>query len=87
MQREFDKLDVDLKFMNLAIKIFELIEAEIKKEVSIADLNRLARTALAIQKSVKSMKIPKTEKTLMRNMNSMAEMIDALNQLENKPNN
>ena len=87
MQREFDKLDVDLKFMDLAIKIFELIEAEIKKGVSIADLNRLARTALAIQKSIKSMKIPKTEKTLMRNMNSVAEMIDALNQLENKHNN
>jgi len=87
MQREFDKLDVDLKFMNLAIKIFKLIEDEIKKGVSIADLNRLARTALAIQKSIKSMKIPKTEKTLMRNMNSVAEMIDALNQLENKNNN
>ena len=87
MQREFDKLDVDLKFMNLAIKIFKLIEDEIKKGVSIADLNRLARTALAIQKSIKSMKIPKTEKTLMRNMNSIAEMIDALNQLENKHNN
>lgn len=29
MQREFDKLDVDLRFMDLAIKIFELIEAEI----------------------------------------------------------
>jgi len=87
MQREFDKLDVDLKFMNLAIKIFKLIEDEIKKGVSIADLNRLARTALAIQKSIKSMKIPKTEKTLMRNMNSVAEMIDALNQLENKHNN
>ena len=87
MQREFDKLDVDLKFMNLAIKIFILIEDEIKKGVSIADLNRLARTALAIQKSIKSMKIPKTEKTLMRNMNSVAEMIDALNQLENKHNN
>ena len=87
MQREFDKLDVDLKFMNLAIKIFKLIEDEIKKGVSIADLNRLARTALAIQKSIKSMKIPKTKKTLMRNMNSVAEMIDALNQLENKNNN
>ena len=87
MQREFDKLDVDLKFMNLAIKIFKLIEDKIKKGVSIADLNRLARTALAIQKSIKSIKIPKTEKTLMRNMNSVAEMIDALNQLENKHNN
>ena len=87
MQREFDKLDVDLKFMNLAIKIFKLIEDKIKKGVSIADLNRLARTALAIQKSIKSIKTPKTEKTLMRNMNSVAEMIDALNQLENKHNN
>ena len=82
MQREFDKLDVDLKFMDLAIKIFELIEAEIKKGVSIADLNRLARTALAVQKSVKSIKTPKTEKTMMRNMNSVAKMMDALDQLE-----
>jgi F0F1-type ATP synthase beta subunit len=84
MQREFDKLDVDLKFMDLAIKIFELIEAEIKKGVSIADLNRLARTMLLVQKSVKSMKIPKTDRTLMRNMNSVAKMMDALNQLEKK---
>lgn len=82
MQREFDKLDVDLKFMDLAIKIFELIEAEIKKGVSIADLNRLARTMLLVQKSVKSMKIPKTDRTLMRNMNSVAKMMDALDQLE-----
>ena len=81
MQREFDKLDVDLKFMDLAIKIFELIEAEIKKGVSIADLNRLARTMLLVQKSVKSMKIPKTDRTLMRNMNSVAKMMDALDQL------
>jgi F0F1-type ATP synthase beta subunit len=84
MQREFDKLDVDLKFMDLAIKIFELIEAEIKKGVSIADLNRLARTMLLVQKSVKSMKIPKTDRTLMRNMNSVAKMMDALDQLEKK---
>ena len=84
MQREFDKLDVDLKFMDLAIKIFELIEAEIKKGVSIADLNRLARTMLLIQKSVKSMKIPKTDRTLMRNMNSIGKMMDALDQLEKK---
>ena len=82
MQREFDKLDVDLKFMDLAIKIFELIEAEIKKGVSIADLNRLARTMLLVQKSVKSMKIPKTDRTLMRNINSVAKMMDALDQLE-----
>lgn len=82
MQREFDKLDVDLRFMDLAIKIFELIEAEIKKEVSIADLNRLARTALAVQKSVKSIKTPKTERTMLRNMNSVAKMMDALDQLE-----
>ena len=81
MQREFDKLDVDLKFMDLAIKIFELIEAEIKKGVSIADLNRLARTMLLVQKSVKSMKIPKTDRTLMRNINSVAKMMDALDQL------
>ena len=85
MQREFDKLDVDLKFMDLAIKIFELIEAEIKKGVSIADLNRLARTMLLVQKSVKSMKIPKTDRTLMRNMNSVAKMMDALDQLEKNP--
>ena len=84
MQREFDKLDVDLKFMDLAIKIFELMEAEIKKGVSIADLNRLARTMLVVQKSVKSMKIPKTDRTLMRNMNSVAKMMDALDQLEKK---
>ena len=84
MQREFDKLDVDLKFMDLAIKIFELIEAEIKKGVSIADLNRLARTMLLVQKSVKSMKIPKTDRTLMRNMNSVAQMIDALDGVKKK---
>ena len=34
MQREFDKLDVDLKFMDLAMEIFALIENEIKKEQS-----------------------------------------------------
>ena len=84
MQREFDKLDVDLRFMDLAIKIFELIEAEIKKGASIADLNRLARTTLLVQKSVKSMKIPKTDRTLMRNMNSVAKMMYALDQLEKK---
>ena len=84
MQREFDKLDVDLKFMDLAIKIFELIEAEIKKGVSIADLNRLARTMLLVQKSVKSMKIPKTDRTLMRNMNSVAQMINALDGVKKK---
>ena len=84
MQREFDKLDVDLKFMDLAIKIFELIEAEIKKGVSIADLNRLARKMLLVQKTVKSMKIQKKDRTLMRNMNSVAKMMDALNQLEKK---
>lgn len=84
MQREFDKLDVDLRFMDLAIKIFELIEAEIKKGVSIADLNRLARTALAVQKCIKSMKTPKTERAMMRNMNSVAKMIEALDQLEKK---
>lgn len=84
MQREFDKLDVDLKFMDLAIKIFELIEAEIKKGVSIADLNRLARTMLLVQKSVKSIKIPKTDRTLMRNMNSVAQMIDALDGVKKK---
>ena len=31
MQREFDKLDIDLKFMDLAMQIFRLIEEEIKK--------------------------------------------------------
>ena len=29
MHREIDKFDVDLKFMDLAMKIFELIEDEI----------------------------------------------------------
>ena len=32
MQREIDKLDVDLKFMDIAMQIFELIEEEIKKD-------------------------------------------------------
>ena len=82
MQREFDKLDIDLKFMDLAMQIFKLIEEEIKKDISIADIGRLARTMLLVQKSVKSIKIPKTEKTMMRNMNSIAKMIDALDQLE-----
>ena len=85
MEWEFDKLDVDLKFMDLAIQIFELIENEIKKDISIADINRLARTMLLVQKSVKSIKIPKTERTMMRNMNSIASMMSALDQLENKP--
>ena len=40
MQREFDRLDVDLKFMDLAMQIFKLIEEEIKKDISIADINR-----------------------------------------------
>ena len=84
MQREFDKLDVDLKFMDLAMQIFKLIEEEIKKDISIADINRLARTMLLVQKSVKSMKIPKTDRTLMRNMNSIGKMMDALDQLEKK---
>lgn len=82
MQREFDKLDVDLKFMDLAMQIFKLIEEEIKKDISIADINRLARTMLLVQKSVKSMKIPKTERTMMRNMNSIAKMMGALDQLK-----
>lgn len=82
MQREFDKLDVDLKFMDLAMQIFKLIEEEIKKDISIADINRLARTMLLVQKSIKSMKIPKTDRTMMRNMNSVAKMVDALDQLE-----
>ena len=69
MQREFDKLDVDLKFMNLAIKIFEPIEAEIKKGVSIADLNRLTRTALAVQKGVDSWDI-------MRRADTSKDMIE-----------
>ena len=84
MQREFDKLDVDLKFMDLAMQIFKLIEEEIKKDISIADINRLARTMLLVQKSVKSMKIPKTDRTLMRNMNSVAQMIDALDGVKKK---
>ena len=82
MQKEFDKLDVDLKFMDLAMEIFELIENEIKKDISIADINRLARTMLLVQKSIKSSKIPKTERTMMRNMNSVAKMVDVLDQLE-----
>jgi F0F1-type ATP synthase beta subunit len=82
MQREFDKLDIDLKFMDLAMQIFKLIEEEIKKDISIADIGRLARTMLLVQKSVKSIKIPKTEKTMMRNMNSIAKMMDTLDQLE-----
>ena len=53
MQRDFDKLDVDLKFMDLAMQIFKLIEEEIKKDISIADINRLARTMLLVQKSIK----------------------------------
>ena len=81
MQREFDKLDVDLKFMDLAMQIFALIENEIKKDISIADINRLARTMLLIQKSVKSIKVPKTERTMMRNMNSVAKMMDVLDQV------
>ena len=84
MQREIDKLDVELKFMDIAMQIFELIEEEIKKDISIADINRLARTVLLVQKSVKSIKIPKTERTMMRNMNSITKMMSALDQLENK---
>jgi F0F1-type ATP synthase beta subunit len=84
MQREFDRLDVDLKFMDLAMQIFKLIEEEIKKDISIADINRLARTMLLVQKSVKSMKVPKTERTMMRNMNSVAKMMDALDGIKKK---
>ena len=84
MHREIDKFDVDLKFMDLAMKIFELIEDEIKKDISIADINRLARTVLIIQKSVKGIKIPKTDKTMMRNMNSVARMIEAHEELKKK---
>ena len=82
MQREFDKLDVDLKFMDLAMQIFKLIEEEMKKDISIADINRLARTMLLVQKSIKSIKIPKTERTMMRNINSVGKMISALDQLK-----
>ena len=82
MQKEFDKLDVDLKFMDLAMQIFELIEEEIKKDISIADINRLARTMLLVQKSIKSIKIPKTERTMMRNINTVGKMISALDQLK-----
>jgi F0F1-type ATP synthase beta subunit len=84
MQKEFDKLDVDLKFMDLAMQIFELIEEEMKKDISIADINRLARTMLLVQKSIKSIKIPKTDRTMMRNMNSVAKMVDALNKVKKK---
>ena len=86
MQREFDKLDVDLKFMDLAMQIFALIENEIKKDISIVDINRLARTMLLIQKSVKSIKVPKTERTMMRNMNSVAKMMDVLDQVNKNIN-
>ena len=86
MQKEFDKLDVDLKFMDLAMQIFALIENEIKKDISIADINRLARTMLLIQKSVKSIKVPKTERTMMRNMNSVAKMMDVLDQVNKNIN-
>ncbi|MDA7800903.1 hypothetical protein N9A14_04435 [Gammaproteobacteria bacterium] len=86
MQREFDKLDVDLKFMDLAMQIFALIENEIKKDISIADINRLARTMLLIQKSVKSIKVPKTERTMMRNMNSVTKMMDVLDQVNKNIN-
>jgi F0F1-type ATP synthase beta subunit len=82
MQKEFDKLDVDLKFMDLAMQIFKLIEEEMKKDISIADINRLARTMLLVQKSIKSIKIPKTERTMMRNINSVGKMISALDQLK-----
>ena len=84
MQREFDKLDVDLKFMDLAMEIFALIENEIKKDISIADINRLARTMLIVQKSVKSIKVPRTERTMMRNMNSVAKMMDVLDKVNKK---
>tara|TARA_X000001036_G_scaffold62683_1_gene53003 strand:+ start:304 stop:561 length:258 start_codon:yes stop_codon:yes gene_type:complete len=84
MQRDFDKLDVDLKFMDLAMQIFKLIEEEIKKDISIADINRLARTMLLVQKSIKSMKIPKTDRTMMRNINSVAKMVDALDKVKKK---
>ena len=43
MQKEFDKLDVDLK-KSFEMQIFKLIEEEMKKDISIADINRLART-------------------------------------------
>ena len=84
MQKEFDKLDVDLKFMDLAMQIFELIEEEIKKDISIADINRLARTMLLVQKSIKSMKIPKTDRTMIRNINLVAKMVDALDKVKKK---
>ena len=70
--------------MDLEIKIIELKEDEKKKDISIADINRLARTILLIQKTVKSIKIPKTKRTMMRNMNSVGKMMGALDQLEKK---
>lgn len=36
MQRGFDKLDIDLKFIDLAMQIFKLIEEEIKKRSQLA---------------------------------------------------
>jgi len=70
--------------MDLAMEIFALIENEIKKDISIADINRLARTMLLVQKSVKSIKVPRTERTMMRNMNSVAKMMDVLDQVNKK---
>lgn len=82
MKKELDKLDVDLNFMSLAIKIFKLIEVRLEENISVTDLNKLARLALVVQKSVKSIKIPKTDRAMMRNMNSVAQMIDALEKLQ-----
>ena len=70
--------------MDLAMQIFELIGEEMKKDISIADINRLARTMLLVQKSIKSIKIPKTDRTMMRNMNSVAKMVDALDGVKKK---
>tara|TARA_B100001093_G_C26463698_1_gene857551 strand:+ start:87 stop:347 length:261 start_codon:yes stop_codon:yes gene_type:complete len=84
MKKELDKLDVDLNFMSLAIKIFKLIEVRLEENISVTDLNKLARLALVVQKSVKSIKIPKTDRTMMRNMNSVAQMIDALEKLQKR---
>ena len=43
MKKELDKLDVDLNFMSLAIKIFKLIEVRLEENISVTDLNKLAQ--------------------------------------------
>jgi|TARA_B110000259_G_scaffold128344_1_gene144964 hypothetical protein len=84
MKRELDEMDLNLNFIALAIKMFDSIGDQVSKDISPIDLNRLARLALAIQKSVKSIKIPKTDKTMMRNINSLAKLMEAHEELKKK---